>query len=186
MVLTATGHDPESGLREAPLFFLGKALPDGKAPPDAVAIRGENVDGTLWAAMLSVPKDQRDPLPVNVIFTNNVGLTKTATLTLPVIDPLPPPPPPRPRKKKIPSIAGTVVEGELPQVGLTVELFSVPRRRLVDTTKTTEGGKYVFKDLEPGAYRVVARKSASRTSGQKVVEVKDEEQKEGIDIKLYR
>jgi hypothetical protein len=188
-LVTATAEDPESGIRGA-VFFLGKSLPGGKIPEGALQAVGRPFVPTpnLWAAELQVARDQRAPLDVSVQFTNGAGLTRTVTATLDVIDP--PPEPPAAALKA--SIAGTVVEGDRPQVGLPVELRDGTGRVILATGKTGEGGTFLFKDLNPGLYRVVSMKTASNTQGMTPraalppIDLKAGEQLKGVEIKLYR
>ncbi|HMC66837.1 MAG TPA: carboxypeptidase-like regulatory domain-containing protein, partial [Gemmataceae bacterium] len=52
--------------------------------------------------------------------------------------------------------------------------------------ETNKKGEFVFTDLAPGKYRLSAEKSASRTKGEEIVQVKEGEQKTGVTIKLKR
>jgi hypothetical protein len=177
--LEASGHDPESKIREV-LFFVGKPLPGGKLPADAVTAPGVAVKGkpNLWAGRLPVANDQKSPLVVSVRFTNGVGLSQTDSRELEVVDP-------PPVKAKKASIAGTVVEGDRPQKGLTVTLTDAAGKAIA-TAKTADGGKFELKDLEPGSYKVSAVKTASMTRGEVAVPLKEGEEKKGVEIKLYR
>jgi hypothetical protein len=181
----ARGDDPGERITGV-VFFLGKPLPDGKVPPDAVSAPGERskVADNLWRAELPVPGDQKSPLQVNVRFTNRVGLSKTVTASVEVVDP-PKPPPELPKPKRKASIAGTVLEGDRPQNDLTVRLSDAGGKE-IKTTKTADGGKFRFTGLEPSKYRVSAAKSASSTRGEATVDVKEQEQKKDVEIKLYR
>jgi hypothetical protein len=60
------------------------------------------------------------------------------------------------------------------------------RKSVLATVKTDSKGRYLFKDLEKGAYRVIATKRLSLTRGEQAVELGDGEQKTGTDIKLFR
>jgi hypothetical protein len=82
-------------------------------------------------------------------------------------------------------IEGAVFEGPRAQPGLVVVLADINRRQL-DSTKTDAQGRYGFKNVNPGPYKVIATKSASRTRGELPVEVSEGEVKTGVDIKLYR
>jgi hypothetical protein len=95
----------------------------------------------------------------------------------------PPPPGADPKKARI---SGVVREGDRTQRGLTVTLSDAASGKALLTTKTGEAGQYEFKDLKPGKYRVSASKSASNTRGQQTVDLKEAEDKTGVDIKLYR
>jgi hypothetical protein len=181
LIVYATGTDPESGIAEV-AFFRGRPLAGGKVP-ETVMIPGELVapKRRIWGARIAVAKDERGPVVVSVRFTNRVGLSTMATRSFEVTDP----PKARERPPDKGSIAGTIVEGDRPQVGLPVRLYNSMGKQ-IDTTKTTAGGAYIFRGLDPGTYRVVAIKTASRTRGERTVEIKAKERKTGVDIKLYR
>lgn len=83
-------------------------------------------------------------------------------------------------------IAGTVLEGSRTQRGLTVSLVDAASNKTLDTTTTDDEGAFEFKDVSPGKYKVTTTKSASRTKAEKAVELKDKEQKTGLELKLYR
>jgi hypothetical protein len=183
LVLQATGDDPESRISRV-LFWVGRPGPDGKIPPGTEYISGKLLEGKekIWATTLAVPLDQGAVLTVSARFINGAGLATNLTTQLPVIDPKIPV---KVVAKKKASIAGTVTEGDRPQVGLPVQLRDAAGK-IVETTKTTAGGAYLFKGLDPGSYRVTATKSASRTRGTKIVAVIEAETKTGVLIKLYR
>ena len=57
---------------------------------------------------------------------------------------------------------GVVVEGELPQPGLTVQVFAAADPKAPKATvKTGDGGTFEAADLPPGKYRVVCEKPVS-------------------------
>jgi hypothetical protein len=181
----ASGTDDESDIREV-VFFLGQTQPDGKIPPGTATVAGERLKtkgGVVWTADLKVPKDQKDPLNVSVRFTNGVGLSTTETAALAAIDP--PAPKPKAKAVKKASIAGTVMEGDRPQVGLKVELLN--GGKAVKSTKTKEGGIFEFKDLDAGDYQVSAAKpGVANTKGSATVKLADKEEKKDVAIKLWR
>jgi hypothetical protein len=184
--LEASGHDPESGIRKV-VFFMGKPLPGDKLPPGADPLPGELVKAKgkeappgPWAGTLVVPSDQRSPLVVSVQFTNGVGLTKTGTLLLDVVDP----PPAALAKGKKAGIVGTVVEGDLLQNELEVTLTDATTGKVKAKTKTDNDGKYAFKDLDPGEYRVSTVKIASGRRADEKVELKEGEEKR-VPLTLY-
>jgi hypothetical protein len=183
LIVYASGDDPESGIRDV-VFFRGRPLPDKKVPPPGTKlIPGELVAAKrkIWGVRLPIAPSERGPVVVSVRFTNRVGLSEVATREFEVGDA----PGPLPRAARKGSIAGSVREGDRPQVGLTVQLYNSVGK-LVNTTKTAAAGKYLFRGLEPGTYRVYAAKSASRTRGEKTVEVVGTERKDGVAIVLYR
>jgi hypothetical protein len=176
--VAATVHEGESPITEA-IFFLGKPGPDKKLPPDTVkGLVIAPAKGDLWraTARLPIPADAKSPTLVTVQFTNAVGLSADQTITIQWK-------PPGAAVPVKPSISGTVFEGDRPQPDLGVILRDangVDR----DTVKTDATGKYVFKDVPPGAYRVAtAKPSGSR--GETAVQVVDQS-KTGVDVNLTR
>jgi hypothetical protein len=181
VVLQAGGLDEESGIREV-LFFTGRPLPDGKVPPDALWAAGKRVkkDGDVWAGELALPLVQPNPLEISVRFTNGVGLSTTERVLLGVADV----PAEKVAAKKA-SIAGVVVEGDLPQMGLPVELRN-SAGKVIATTKTDARGAFLFQDLDPDSYRVSSVKTGDETKGETPVGLAAGEQKTGVQIKLWR
>ena len=59
-------------------------------------------------------------------------------------------------------IAGVVREGDRPQGGVTVTLSDATSNKALFEGKTNSGGKYEFKDLGPGKYKVSATKTRGR------------------------
>jgi len=83
------------------------------------------------------------------------------------------------------SIAGRVTEGDRAQSGVPVQLLNAAN--VVVTSATTNGqGGFIIEGVPPGSYRVLARKSSSRTQGLVAVEVGDGQQVKGVEVKLYR
>jgi hypothetical protein len=190
------------------VFFLGKLPPDAPLPRDLIVVQGrpvkklkeestgkkekkdstvkkEEEDTIVWVAELIAPSDARNPLDVSVRFTNNVGLSRTLSVPVEVIDP--PPAPPPGAKVKRGSIAGVVMEGEIPQKGLKVDLQDAAGKVLV-STNTDEKGAFIFKDLGPGDYNLATAKIASNTRGltRRPIPLAAGEDKTGIVLKLYR
>jgi hypothetical protein len=193
--LAAKGEDLESDIKEV-LFFPGKPLPDGKAPLDVTRKPGKPIDkerpkekvkDRSWVTSMFIPSDQPGLLTVSVQFINNVGLSTIATTQLPVVDQatidkinaL------KAQEKKKASIKGKVLEGDRPQEGLTVQLLN-DSGKVVATAKTDTKGEFLFKNLDPGAYKVTASKSSSRTKGEEPASVTEGENKTGVEIKLLR
>jgi hypothetical protein len=81
-------------------------------------------------------------------------------------------------------IEGTVTEGDRVQSGVPVQLLNAANVVVASTTTNAQGA-FAFASVPPGSYRVVARKSSSRTQGVKAVEVDGQEVK-GVEVKLYR
>jgi hypothetical protein len=175
--LKATGNDPQSGISEV-VFFAGKLPADGKIPPTAVQVKGTPPAGkeTAWTARLPVPTDTKGTAEVSVQFTNRVGLSATDTITIQLVDAPPP--------SKTTSIEGTIRVGDLAQPNLTVYLRD-PQGVEKDKTTTDAAGKYLFKDVPPGSYRVTASKAAG-SKGETAVTVTEGQKKTGVDVLLTR
>jgi hypothetical protein len=177
--VTATAEEAESEIVEA-LFFFGKPLPDGKLP------EGPKVKGTilprdkagLWTAnaKLEVPGDLKGKFDVSVRLTNSVGMSTIQTVRVEVVEP--------DNKPVKPSIEGIVVEWDRPQAGVAVQLRDATNA-VKGQTATDADGKYLFADLIPGTYRVFAGKPTG-SRGNAVVDLKENEKKVGVDIKLAR
>jgi hypothetical protein len=185
---------PKSGIKSV-VFFAGKAVPDPKAPgalmipettPRAKGKRSEDRVGPpteetariqVWEAVLEeVPTDKKGKIDVTVEAVSGAGVKELGHFDVELKEP-----------KAGASISGTVTEGGRGQPGLTVTLRD-PMGAVKATTTTKEGkdaGKYVFKDVPPGAYVVVAVKTKSATRGEAPVEVKNED-KEDVNVKLLR
>ncbi len=177
--VTVTADEAESEIVEA-LFFFGKPLPDGKLP------EGPKVKGTIlprdkagiWTAnaKLEVPADLKGKFDVSVRLTNSVGMSTVQSIRVEVVEP--------DNKPVQPSIEGIVVEWDRPQAGVAVQLRDATNA-VKGQTATDADGKYVFKDLTPGTYRVFAGKPTG-SRGNAVVDLKANEKKMGVDIKLAR
>jgi hypothetical protein len=180
LVLSATGMDPESGIRDV-VFFLGKLPPNAALPPDIIAAPGVLPRrGRVWSATLVVPADARPVLDVSVRFTNPAGLSTTEVIQLAVTDPAP-----AAKGPKLASIAGTVTEGDRTQRELPVQLQDTAGKVLAKTN-TDAKGAYLFKDLAAGDYQVSAEKVASATKGTIPVKLAAGEEKKGVVVKLWR
>jgi hypothetical protein len=176
----ALGSDPESGIKQV-VFFGGRPLPDGKLPPGTTPVAGERVDKDQWGASLPVATDKKGPVEVTVQFTNGAGLTTTETVVIQLVDP----PAEAKEKGKGASIAGSVSEGDRPQPNLPVWLFD-DKSAVRDMVRTDDWGQFLFKDVPPGSYRVVATKSGSNTRGEVAAQVAEGQQKTGVDVRMVR
>jgi hypothetical protein len=188
--LVLKAADPESGIKKV-VFFLGKPAADPKTPgtlnvPDMVPTvpgKPDDRDPTTWRAELQPPPT--DPkggaVTISAQVTNGAGQNSFGTIEIKLVPP-PAPPPPGPPPK--PSIEGTVVDtAGRGQPKLPVTL--IDSQNIVRDTQTTDAsGKFVFKNVPPGAYRVSSRKTANNTSGSTAVEVAEGEKKTGVEIKL--
>jgi hypothetical protein len=182
--LAASGEDNESGIAEVQ-FFIGKPTPDHKAPPMAFVVKGtlvKNSSPPTYTASLNLPPDVKGVVDLGVVFTNGAGQSKSATVAVEVKEPDPTKP------AMLASIAGMVMEGPRPQESLDVELRdNKDKTKVKATVKTDKEGKYLFKDLPGGSYTVSCKKGgAAMTGGAADVELKDNEQKTMVDLKLYR
>jgi hypothetical protein len=74
-----------------------------------------------------------------------------------------------------------------PQKGLNVDLLD-PAGKVLLSTKTADGGTFIFKDLLPGDYKLASIKPASNTRGstRDPIPLAEGEAKTGIVIKLWR
>jgi hypothetical protein len=197
LTLTAAGKDPESDIGRVQ-FFWSKPADDLKVPADAE--RGKKDDKTgAWTATLTVPVEAKVgvPLPVSVVFTNNVGLSTVATTKVVPFDP-----PTGAAKSKVPaSISGRVVDGPnpkinklvvdaaalRPQVGMTVELRNAAGASPpITTVKSVADGKFKFDNVAPGTYTLFTLSGSDNRRASFVVEVKESEQKTGVELRLQR
>jgi hypothetical protein len=183
--LVLKASDPESGIQDV-LFFLGTKPPDPKAPEAVPTVEGRPEDGkrTTWRAELpapAVPADKGGTVTVTAQVTNGAGAKSFGTIEIKLVPP-PPPAPPGPPPK--PSIEGTVVDAA-GRAQHPVEVTLTDAQNVVRDTQTTDAsGKFVFKNLAPGSYRLSALKSSDRTRGSVAVQVAEGEKKTGVEIKL--
>jgi hypothetical protein len=173
--------DPESGVRDVVVFF-GRPM-DGKPPASTQPVKAQE-SGTAgsWQAELFVPEDMKGVVPVTLLATNNVGLSKFATVLVKIMEPTKPSAngSDKPKQAK-PSIAGIVVLGELRQPGITVTLLDEMGKKVLKTTTTDDEGNFLFKDLAPGNYQVTSKKTPR--SAKKEVQL-EEGQKAKIKLEL--
>jgi hypothetical protein len=189
IVVRATGRDPESDISRV-IFFVGKPAPDGKVPADVISAE-ELPDpeyGKIWAAELPVSTEQKALFDVTVQFTNGAGLSATETIKIQLVDP---PPPVKPDAKppagpKPAIIEGRVVEGGRPQPNVTVSMLDTKDLTAKGTATTDAQGKFVFKDVPAGSYRLSASKTAANTRGTTTVSVIEGQKKTDVEIKLNR
>jgi hypothetical protein len=176
----ATSTDEYKDIKEVN-FYIGKPGPDGNPPPMAIKVKGVwNAENKLWFASLAAPTDQKGKVDVSAQFVKLTNVSDTGTVTVELKDA---------SNTTAPgvgkgSIAGTVVEGSLGQPGLDVRLVD-DKGAVKDSTKTDAKGKYEFKDVPVGTYKVTAAKTTDSTKGETGVEVVDAQVKT-VDVKLWR
>jgi hypothetical protein len=168
-----------SGIKKV-AFFPGRPTPEGKLPQGAALVDAKPINPLdadaekVWAAALPVPTAAKATFDVSVQFTSMVELTSTETITIQLVD--------APVEA---SIQGTVTAAGRPQPGVSVLLRGADGKAL-DTTDTDKEGKYSFRKVPPGSYRVVATKTADFTRGEAAVQLTAGETKKGIDLSLKR
>jgi hypothetical protein len=154
----ARGTDPVAGVK-AVAFFVGKPAGD-KVPEGVETVPGVPADEekTLWVARLPLPADRTGPTDVSVRFVNGLGLSTfaTAKVELTAEDPA---------KTAPATIKGKVVEGSLPQGGLTVVLRD-DKGAEKGTATTRPNGTFEFKGVAPGKYKLFTSKVASGRKGE--------------------
>jgi hypothetical protein len=184
--LKAVGTDPESGISRV-VFYSGTPPADGKLPPTAVVAEGKPVgapDVKYWVAELPVNTEKKGIVEVTVQFTNGAGLSASDTVKIQLVDP-PAPAPAAAATAKLASIEGTVTQAERPQPNLQVNLTDA--QGVAKGSATTDAqGKYTFKDVVPGSYKVSTVKTGDATKGDAAVSVIEGQKKTGVDIKLAR
>lgn len=195
LTLYARAEDEQTGIKEV-VFFVGKPNADGTlpmgvepvpgilAPVDAKAI-GDARKPT-WLAQLPVPTDKPGKVPVGVQVTNQAGMKSFGMMTIELVDPpMTDPKDPKSSAGKGGTIEGTVNEGGRLQPNVPVVLRDA-QGNVKDTVRTDNRGRYVFKDVPAGSYRVQAIKSSSRTEGDVTVQAVDGQVKSDANITLRR
>jgi hypothetical protein len=156
--VSLTADDAESGIARVD-FVLGKPGPDGKIPPEAPRTPAiKTVAG--WTADVPVPTDKKAPLEITAEVENEVGLKSVKTVRIELVDP--------PKG----SIEGIVERGGRPQPEVPVTLRDA-KGEVKGVAKTNAQGKYLFENVDPGAYRVIAAKpdAGAGTAGASSVQV---------------
>ena len=158
----AAGQVPASGIREV-VFFVGKPTPDGKLPPNAPTATGTPLPGApdYWSAKLPLPPELKGPIEVSATITSNVGLGRSDTGRIELIDTDPVP---------TGSIRGVVREGALPQAGLAVALVNARGEKQLET-RTGDDGVFSFNEVPVGKYTIASYKPTSMRIGRQPVEV---------------
>ena len=175
------GIDPESGIEKVS-FYLGK--PKGTMFDPAVPMKeGEplNPERTRWEARL--PADREGTIDLTIRFENKVGMASLSP-TIGLLVQKEEDPKDKEKKVKPGSIYGVVREGDRPQM-LKVSLIDVKadaneKPKFADTDAN---GRYEFKDLKPGSYKVASQK-AGRVAEQTVVVTPGNETKADLSLLL--
>jgi hypothetical protein len=149
LVVGASALDT-AGIASA-VFFVGRPLPDGTLPPDAVKVEGEPVPDVpgLWRAALPAPPKPGE-MTVGVVFTNSVGLATMRTQRVVLVDPPVP----------LGTIRGVVMQGEQRQPRLVVTLRDA-KGEVKGATSTDDYGRFVFEKVPPGMHTVASAKKDS-------------------------
>jgi hypothetical protein len=178
--LVAVADDPESHIKRA-VFFLGKPTADLRIPDTAARVEGEAADEarTTWEAPLDAPTDRPAVVQVSVQVTNGAGITQFGTIEIRLVDA-----PPSTKPAALPRIEGRVVDGggraqPNVRVNLTDGMGTVK-----DTVTTNDSGTFVFKDVAPGSYRVLAARRAVGLVGETSVQVAAGEDRTGVVVRL--
>lgn len=148
----ATCDLPVSGVKEVH-FFVGKPVNDAP-PPAAALIAAKPAGGTNeWTA--TIPLDgAKGPLDLSVRFTSQAGLVGFKTVTVERVDAA------ELNRPQPAAVKGKVVEGTLPQPGLTVVLFDDKGKEKAKA-KTKDDGSFAFADLPAGKYTLLAEKTST-------------------------
>lgn len=163
--------DELSGV-ESVRVYLGYS--EKNAPPaDAKPIIAAPLAGQpdAWSAALPMPA--ASTAVVTVETTDRVGLVRNKTQHLVLIDEA---------AASLGSVAGTVVEGVMPQPDLTVELRD-PQQQPVASSKTDAKGAFHFAGVKPGKYLVWSVKAASQRVDAAAVDVQAGAEAK-VDLKL--
>ncbi|GEM_PF-3255190 len=137
-------------------FFFGRPV-DGKMPDKTPTVPGTPVDDSKleWYVELPIPADAKGSMPVSVQLTNAVGLSTVATATIEVQSA---------QQAGEGTITGKVMEGSLPQAGLTVTLSDDKGAAIKQATSGPDGS-FTFPGLQPGKYTVSSYKESSNRGG---------------------
>jgi hypothetical protein len=178
--LVVQADDPESHIQHA-VFFLGKPTADLRIPDMAPRVDGkpDTEERTTWRAPLNVPTDRPAAVQVSVQVTNGAGITSFGTIEIRLVDA-----PPSTKPAALPRIEGRVVDnGGRAQPNVRVNLTD-GMGTVKDSVTTNDAGAFVFKDVAPGSYRVVAARRAVGLVGETSVQVAAGEDRTGVIVRL--
>jgi hypothetical protein len=167
--LQASGDDPESGIKEV-VFFVGKAV-DGKEgkerPKDVTTVAAKpDMAGRIWAGELAIAGDEKSPVSISVQFVNNVNMSTFATIPVELIAQAP-----GGAAAKTGKVKAKVVEAGIEQKMADVYLVDDKGKVVSKKDKSDDNGFFVFSDVAPGAYKVVANKNSTGRTGTESVTV---------------
>ena len=167
-------------------FYIGRPGPDGAPPPTALKVAGKwDEKIKKWTAVLPAPPaptDLKGKVDVTATFVKTTDVPANGTVTVQLVDPA------AAGAAAVPKgahIAGTVVEGGLPQPGLEVRLQD-DKGVLKDSVKANAKGEYLFLDVPAGSYQVTSAKGPDSTRGATAVTVVDGKNRDGVDVNLQR
>ncbi|MGF1581083.1 MAG: carboxypeptidase-like regulatory domain-containing protein [Gemmataceae bacterium] len=205
LVLSVKAKDSESGIQKV-AFFTGPLDPK-KVPKETVP--GTSTDESLptslngetgWqvaASDLKIPTDKKGTYLINVVATNQAGVSAFGTLKLELVDP------PKPGQSngdagdgsgdnkgpKLFQVNGRVLVAGQPHPDATVFLTDEEGKKIKDRTKTDKKGVYTFKAVPPGLYRVIAVREALKLQGDEIIKVplpKDGKEAKEVDVTMKR
>jgi hypothetical protein len=146
---------------EKVLLIRGKIPADGKLGPDAVLGVGEfDLKAETWGFTLP-GQEKNDAFIVTIQAITQTGVTATKVVPLVIT---------APGKGGLAKIKGTVAHGDLPQMGRPVVLAN-KKREAVASTKTGEGGAFLFENVPPGEYVIYSNMTTPALVGQTPVSV---------------
>lgn len=188
----ASAHVPASGFREVD-FFVGKPADfdklrsEGRTSPVPIASdrRGS------WSLALPLDPAAKGRIPVSVRVMSGVGLVAFQSAEVEIVEPKTATAKAAGDEKKDKgpgAISGRVVFGTIPQPDLEVSLYEYKDKPILTKkkAKTGDDGKYLIKDLPPGAYIVYSVTTGVLRDGQVVVVVQPGETAKADDIELTR
>lgn len=159
------------------VFYLGKPGMDGKPPPEAITSTGtldDEEEDEVWSGEFALPANLKGPLHVTFVATNVVDLaSKPITLTLDVTDP----------PATAATVSGKVFDKDAPVDFLPVRLLDAKGKPVAEV-RSGDGGKFTFKDLPKGSYKIAALRSTTFTKGELPVTIKGVEEIKDVELIL--
>jgi hypothetical protein len=171
VVFRIDAADELSGV-SAVRIYLGEPLKDSP-PADAKPVVAAPLADQLGAWSATLPLPVASTAMVTVEVTDRVGTVRNLTRQLVLLDEA---------VASLGSVAGTVVEGVMPQPNLTVELRD-PQQQPVASSMTDANGAFSFAGVKPGKYLVWSVKAASQRVDAAAVDVQPGSQAK-VELKL--